>query len=184
LSRKEISLEQRRSRNADSIWWRNPLPVTETEGSVIIFKSQPVYFFFVWNSQLQTTTSDSTYLRIILIAPFRLGSSNKKQPFTPAISPSSVSLPKYISLRIMQVIVISVLYNVLYWPALKQSQYIYFSWTRGVISHPNNIGGNFKTFPESLHLWEIQNSTINLSYISFEIFPLCNNTILQATTKL
>jgi hypothetical protein len=63
-----------------------------TAGLVIIFRSQQLYL--VLNSQINTTTSDISYLRKTLIAPFRLCSSINKQHFAPAISPSSVSLPK------------------------------------------------------------------------------------------
>ena len=46
------------------------------------------------------------------------------------------------------------------------------------------ISCGFRMFPESLDLWELQKSSIILSYISFKIVPLCNSTLMPATVLL
>jgi NAD-dependent SIR2 family protein deacetylase len=47
------------------------------------------------------------------------------------------------------------------------------------------LRGSFKTFPESLYLKKIKNSTIiEATHMSLKIIPLCNHTLLPATVKV
>lgn len=48
----------------------------------------------------------------------------------------------------------------------------------------NLVCGSLKMFPESLNFWDVQNSTIILSYIAFKIVPLCTYKFLPATVKV